>query len=135
MGLCAFAVDLALELLNSWKFTSVKSAIAYTNSFWPPYLAFLFFNMGFSCLSGCLVSFAAPLAAGSGIPEVKAYLNGVRIRGSPPALPTLSEQSTIAFRNIQHFFWFSEAELLFRGMGIQSCEIGTHPPQVPFWIT
>lgn len=82
MGLCAFAVDLALELLNSWKFSSVKLAIASTDSFWPPYLAFLFFNMGFSFLSGCLVSFVAPMAAGSGIPEVKAYLNGVRIKGS-----------------------------------------------------
>lgn len=82
MGVCAFMVDLALETLNSWKFDSVKTAIARTDSFWPPYLAFLFFNMGFSLLSGCLVSFVAPLAAGSGIPEVKAYLNGVRIKGS-----------------------------------------------------
>ena len=82
MGLCAFAVDLALELLNSWKFDSVKTAIARTDSFWPPYLAFLFFNMGFACMSGCLVSYVAPLAAGSGIPEVKAYLNGVRIKGT-----------------------------------------------------
>lgn len=89
MGLCAFAVDLALELLNSWKFTSVKSAIASTNSFWAPYLAFLFFNMGFSFLSGCLVSFLAPMAAGSGIPEVKAYLNGVRIKGRVTIAPHL----------------------------------------------
>lgn len=81
MGLCAFVVDLALEILNSWKFDSVEAAIAETGSFWPPYLAFLFFNMGFSLLSGCLVSFLAPLAAGSGIPEVKAYLNGVKIEG------------------------------------------------------
>ena len=85
MGVCAFAVDLALEVLNSWKFGSVKTAIASTNGFWPPYLAFLFFNMGFAFLSGCLVSFGAPLAAGSGIPEVKAYLNGVRIKGATPS--------------------------------------------------
>ena len=104
MGLCAFAVDLALELLNSWKFTSVKSAIASTNSFWPPYLAFLFFNMGFSFMSGCLVSFAAPLAAGSGIPEVKAYLNGVRIKGTVSAVrPTLLHFFTLC-QDMYSFF-------------------------------
>lgn len=83
MGFCAFCVDLALEILNSWKFASVKQAIDSAGGFWAPYLAFLFFTMGFSCLSGCIVSFAAPLAAGSGIPEIKSYLNGVRIKGKP----------------------------------------------------
>lgn len=33
-------------------------------------------------MSGSLVSWGAPLAAGSGIPEIKTYLNGVRIRGA-----------------------------------------------------
>ena len=49
--------------------------------FWAPYLTFLAFCLGFAALSGALVSFGAPLAAGSGIPEIKTYLNGVRIRG------------------------------------------------------
>lgn len=81
MGLCAFVVDLALEVLNSWKFDSVQSTIASAGGFWPPYLAFLFFTMGFSLMSACLVAFGAPLAAGSGIPEIKSYLNGVRLKG------------------------------------------------------
>ena len=84
MGFCAFCVDLALEILNSWKFGSVKQAIDRAGGFWAPYVAFLFFTMGFSCLSGCIVSYAAPLAAGSGIPEIKSYLNGVRIKGMRP---------------------------------------------------
>lgn len=84
MGLCAFLVDLALEVLNSWKFGTVKRTIASAGGFWAPYIAFLFFTVGFSCLSGCIVSFAAPLAAGSGIPEIKSYLNGVRVTGSFP---------------------------------------------------
>ena len=82
MGLCAFFVDLLLEILNSWKFDSVKTAIASAGGFWAPYVAFLFFTMGFSLVSGSLVSFVAPLAAGSGIPEMKSYLNGVRIKGA-----------------------------------------------------
>ena len=35
-------------------------------------------------ISGAIVSFAAPMAAGSGIPEIKTYLNGVHVRGGPP---------------------------------------------------
>ena len=49
--------------------------------FWPPYLAFLAFCLGYCTLAGAIPSYIAPLSAGSGIPEIKAYLNGVRIRG------------------------------------------------------
>lgn len=82
MGFCAFIVDLALEILNSWKFNTVKNVIRNAGGFWAPYIAFLFFTMGFSALSGSIVSFIAPMAAGSGIPEVKSYLNGVHIKGT-----------------------------------------------------
>jgi hypothetical protein len=42
-----------------------------------------------SLVSGrlCSCSFVEPLAAGSGIPEVKTYLNGVHIKVGRPALP------------------------------------------------
>ena len=40
------------------------------------------FCLSYSALSGALVSFSAPLAAGSGIPEIKTYLNGVHVRGA-----------------------------------------------------
>ena len=35
----------------------------------------------YATVAGGLVSFVEPLAAGSGIAEVKTYLNGVHIRG------------------------------------------------------
>ena len=35
----------------------------------------------YALVAGGLVSFVEPLAAGSGIAEVKTYLNGVHIRG------------------------------------------------------
>ena len=53
--------------------------------FWPPFLLFLAFCLGYSALAGAIPSYVAPLSAGSGIPEIKAYLNGVRIRGEPCA--------------------------------------------------
>ena len=81
MGFLAFLVDVALQILNGFKFRATKAAIADTHSFWWPYLVWLFFTMGFSTLSGCLCAWGAPLAAGSGIPETKTYLNGVHIKG------------------------------------------------------
>ena len=40
-------------------------------------------------VSGCIVSFVAPLVAGSGIPEIKTYLNGVHIKGETNACLSL----------------------------------------------
>ena len=87
MGACAFAVDILLETLNTWKFNATREAIKAGEGFWRPYSVFMAFCLGYSGLSGALIAFGAPLAAGSGIPEIKTYLNGVHIRGEPPARP------------------------------------------------
>lgn len=81
MGLLAFLVDVVLQRLNSWKYTAVKRVIVSHGGFWAPYMVWLVFTMGYSALSAYLVTFWAPLAAGSGIPETKTYLNGVHIKG------------------------------------------------------
>jgi chloride channel 7 len=81
MGFCAFCVDVGLETLNNWKFNSVAQVIRGRGGFWAPYLTFVTFCVGYSGVSGAIVSFVAPLAAGSGIPEIKTYLNGVHIKG------------------------------------------------------
>ncbi|KAK9843640.1 hypothetical protein WJX81_000756 [Elliptochloris bilobata] len=81
MGTLAFLVDVALETLNTWKFDATREAIKAGGGFWAPYAVFMAFCLGFSGLSGALVAFGAPLAAGSGIPEIKTYLNGVHVRG------------------------------------------------------
>lgn len=77
----AFLVDVVLQRLNSFKYGAVKHVITSHGGFWAPYLVWLVFTMGYSALSSYLVVFWAPLAAGSGIPEVKTYLNGVHIKG------------------------------------------------------
>ena len=37
--------------------------------------------MAYAVVAGSLVAFVEPLAAGSGIPEIKTYLNGIHIKG------------------------------------------------------
>ena len=49
--------------------------------FWSPYLTYLFISLIYASVAGFLVSFVEPLAAGSGIAEIKTYLNGIHIKG------------------------------------------------------
>lgn len=49
--------------------------------FWGPYVTFVSISLGYGIVAGGIVAFISPLAAGSGIAEVKTYLNGVHIRG------------------------------------------------------
>jgi chloride channel 7 len=86
MGVCAFAVDVALETLNTWKFAAVRAAVRAGEGFWAPYAVFMAFCLAYAGAGGALVAFGAPLAAGSGSPEIKTYLNGVHIRGAAPSL-------------------------------------------------
>lgn len=78
----AFLVDIMLQRLNSFKFNAVKSVVSHHGGFWAPYIVWLCFTMGYASLSAYLVTSFAPLGAGSGIPEIKTYLNGVHIKGN-----------------------------------------------------
>ena len=62
--------------------------------FWAPYATFVSISIGYAIVAGSLVAFVEPLAAGSGIPEIKTYLNGIHIKG----LLTVSySQATVPF--------------------------------------
>ncbi|GMH33746.1 hypothetical protein BSKO_01580 [Bryopsis sp. KO-2023] len=82
MGIIAFLVDWGIEILNDWKYDSTHSMIESTGQgFWKPYATFVGIAVFLSSIAGALVSYVEPLAAGSGIPELKTYLNGVHIKG------------------------------------------------------
>ena len=59
--------------------------------FWAPYATFISISIGYAIVAGSLVAFVEPLAAGSGIPEIKTYLNGIHIKGL----------LTVSSRNVQ----------------------------------
>lgn len=81
-GLAAFIADASLEAFNNWKFGAVRTVVRQQGGFWAPYFTFVPICLMFSGIAGCMVAFGAPTAAGSGIPEIKTYLNGVHIRGT-----------------------------------------------------
>ncbi|KAK9816592.1 hypothetical protein WJX72_002361 [[Myrmecia] bisecta] len=81
MGCIGFVVDWGIQALNDTKFRTTVNVIVSQGGFWVPYSTFIFISVGYAVVAGSLVSFVEPLAAGSGIPEMKTYLNGVHIKG------------------------------------------------------
>ena len=81
MGFTAFVVDIGIEWLVTFRYESTKDKIDTGGSGVAlPLLIFVSLSALFTCVAGGLVAFVEPLAAGSGIPEVKTYLNGVRMK-------------------------------------------------------
>lgn len=103
----AFLVDIVLQRLNSFKFHAVKSVVSHHGGFWAPYMVWLCFTMGYAALSAYLVTSFAPLGAGSGIPEIKTYLNGVHIKGNTSCIciSFLASLVTSGHGNVYLMLW------------------------------
>ena len=56
-------------------------SVMLAGGFWAPYATYTSISLGYALVAACLVSYVEPLAAGSGIAEVKTYLNGIHIKG------------------------------------------------------
>ncbi|KAK4404182.1 putative chloride channel-like protein CLC-g [Sesamum angolense] len=78
VGLLGFFINLSVESIAGMKFV-VTSNIMLTGKFMVAFLVFASSNLGLTLLASLITAFVAPDAAGSGIPEVKAYLNGVDV--------------------------------------------------------
>jgi len=90
-GLVAFAVEVGVEKLTRLKFWLV--VIFYQSDhcdgcFWSPYLILLAASSSMVAIAAFMAAFISPVAKGSGIPEIKCYLNGVKVN-SVLRLPTL----------------------------------------------
>ncbi|XP_057491864.1 chloride channel protein CLC-c-like [Actinidia eriantha] len=75
-GLVGFFNNIAVENIAGFKLmltTNLMSKQEYFKAF----LAYAGCNLGLATAAASLCAFIAPAAAGSGIPEVKAYLNGI----------------------------------------------------------
>nr|XP_016468444.1 PREDICTED: putative chloride channel-like protein CLC-g isoform X1 [Nicotiana tabacum] len=76
IGLVGFCNNLAVENIAGTKFV-VTSNMMLARRYTTAFLVFASSNFGLTLFAGLITAFIAPEAAGSGIPEVKAYLNGV----------------------------------------------------------
>ncbi|XP_039315677.1 H(+)/Cl(-) exchange transporter 7 [Solenopsis invicta] len=86
IGICtaliACFVDILIEELSSLKYGWLKKYVDHCvtgGCLWVPYLMWLVLNIVPVFIGAVLVSYVEPIAAGSGIPQVKCYLNGVKI--------------------------------------------------------
>lgn len=75
-GIVGFLINLAVENVAGFKHTAVSSLME-SSSYWTAFLVFAGANLALLLFASSITAFVAPAAGGSGIPEVKAYLNGV----------------------------------------------------------
>ncbi|CAM8966316.1 unnamed protein product [Rhodiola kirilowii] len=80
VALIGFCNNLAVENLAGVKFV-ITSNMMLTRRFGMAFLVFLLSNFVLTFVATIITVFVAPAAAGSGIPEIKAYLNGVDAPG------------------------------------------------------
>ncbi|KAK7380170.1 hypothetical protein VNO78_32640 [Psophocarpus tetragonolobus] len=75
-GLVGFFNSFAVENIAGFKLLMTTTLMS-NNRYLEAFLAYAGSNMCLAAAAAALCAFVAPAAAGSGIPEVKAYLNGV----------------------------------------------------------
>ncbi|KAK7388615.1 hypothetical protein VNO78_23437 [Psophocarpus tetragonolobus] len=80
VSLVGFCNNLAVENLAGIKFV-VTSNMMLERRFLLAFFIFFFSNLGLTLFASLITALIAPTATGSGIPEVKAYLNGVDAPG------------------------------------------------------
>ncbi|KAK1129883.1 hypothetical protein K0M31_019586 [Melipona bicolor] len=100
IGICtafiAGFVDISIEELTSLKYSCLKFYVdqcVTKHCLWLPYLLWLALNFAPVLVGAILVTYVEPVAAGSGIPQVKCYLNGVK-------MPRVVRIKTLAVKTI-----------------------------------
>uniref|UniRef100_A0A0E0KHS2 Chloride channel protein n=1 Tax=Oryza punctata TaxID=4537 RepID=A0A0E0KHS2_ORYPU len=78
-GLAAIFINLAVENFSGWKYAATFAIIQH--SYFVGFFVYVVFNLALVFSSVYIVTHFAPAAAGSGIPEIKGYLNGVDTHG------------------------------------------------------
>lgn len=81
-ALIACAIDISIELLSEIKYASLSYYVdnyVTQGKLFIPYFMWIASNIVPVLIGSILVAYVEPIAAGSGIPQVKCYLNGVKI--------------------------------------------------------
>ncbi|KAF5271224.1 hypothetical protein FQA39_LY08231 [Lamprigera yunnana] len=81
-ALIACVIDIAIEQLSQIKYKSLSKCVdkyIIVGKLYIPYFLYILYNVVPVFIGATLVAFVEPVAAGSGIPQVKCYLNGVKV--------------------------------------------------------
>ncbi|KAK2180123.1 hypothetical protein NP493_458g02020 [Ridgeia piscesae] len=81
-AIIACSIDIAIHRLSTVKYSLLKSYFdetMKTSYLFIPVLLWIAWNSGFVLIAAILVAYGEPVAAGSGIPQIKCFLNGVMI--------------------------------------------------------
>lgn len=81
-GITACIIDIAIEMISGYKYNFLKNSVDYnilSGDLYAPYLFYVLTNIIPATFGSILVAYVEPIAAGSGIPLVKCYLNGVKV--------------------------------------------------------
>lgn len=79
-GFVGFATDQLTRGLTLGLYIATGRLLTHVG-FWPAFVVFVLISLFYVLIPACLVVYVAPLGAGSGIPELKSYLNGVKVPG------------------------------------------------------
>ncbi|XP_053607329.1 H(+)/Cl(-) exchange transporter 7 [Plodia interpunctella] len=81
-ALIACVIDICIEVFSDIKYKELKKSVdkyVLIDSLYIPYLLWVLSNICVVFIGSVLVAYVEPVAAGSGIPQVKCYLNGVKV--------------------------------------------------------
>jgi len=83
-GVTAVIVNLAIELIGNFKTIVIAPMIEQCvreSCMYKPMILLLLFNTSLILVAALLTVYVSPVAAGSGIPQIKLFLNGVKVPG------------------------------------------------------
>ncbi|CAK1547079.1 unnamed protein product [Leptosia nina] len=81
-ALIAFTIDICIEEFSNIKYAQLKKSVdkyVMLDKLYIPYLLWVLTNISIVFFGSVLVAYVEPVAGGSGIPQVKCYLNGVKV--------------------------------------------------------
>ena len=83
-ALIACCIDITIDVLARYKYGALREWTDYCvqeqyNCLYIPYLMWVALNVAPAVMGSFLVAYIEPVALGSGIPQVKCYLNGVKV--------------------------------------------------------
>ena len=82
-GCFAYGIDIGAKKLVElkWYVVFLSRGSDDDPSFWPMFAVYCLYTSALASVAAALVVLVAPIAGGSGIPEVKSYLQGCRVPG------------------------------------------------------